>query len=103
MGPVLPFEGSRDVKDVFDPRVMVRNTVGLSPHYAYRSNSTTQGKIHVAESADKDSKQSQGLVNSNPYSYNQTHGQQPNDQIALDAKFMQQSRSQFGVVHMGLS
>ncbi|PWA49309.1 MAP kinase 20 [Artemisia annua] len=127
VGPVLPLEGSRDMKDAYDPRVMVRNTVGLSPHYAYRSNNGNQTKIHVAES-DKDSsslikqqttvgKMSPGLVNRNPY-YNQPHGQPPNERIAIDAKFMQ-AQSQYGVagaaavavaahrevgvVHMGLS
>nr|XP_043618854.1 mitogen-activated protein kinase 19-like [Erigeron canadensis] len=122
VGPVLPLEGSRDMKDEYDPRVVVRNTVGLSPHYAYRGNSGNQGKINGTE-GDRDSsslvkqqptagKLSPGLVNSNPY-YNQPHGQQP-----IDAKFMQ-PQSQFGVagaaavavashrevgvVHMGLS
>lgn len=127
VGPVLPLEGSRDMKDAYDPRVMVRNTVGLSPHYACRSNNGNQTKIHVAES-DKDSsslikqqttvgKMSPGLVNRNPY-YNQPHGQPPNERIAIDAKFMQ-AQSQYGVagaaavavaahrevgvVHMGIS
>ncbi|XP_024966684.1 mitogen-activated protein kinase 15-like [Cynara cardunculus var. scolymus] len=96
VGPVLPFEGSREMKD---PRVMVRNGGG----YAYRSNS---GKI---EADDRDSysliKQqttatatAKGLINSNPY-YNQGHGhgQQANERIAMDPKFMQVAQPQYGV------
>ncbi|KAK9056881.1 hypothetical protein SSX86_024245 [Deinandra increscens subsp. villosa] len=94
VGPVLPLESSRNMKDGYDPRVMVRNTttVGLSPHYAYRSNAGDQ----------TDRKLAPGLVNSNPY-YKQTNGQQPsNERIGMDAKFMQsQSHREVGVFHMG--
>lgn len=116
VGPVLSSDvGNRDMKDVFDPRVMVRNTVGLSPHYAYRTHSGNQGKIHGSES-DKDSvssvkhqsttpggKLSPGMVNSNPYGQYGQHGQQqPNERIPIDAKFMHTHR-EVGVVHMGMS
>nr|KAJ0195056.1 hypothetical protein LSAT_V11C700381960 [Lactuca sativa] len=114
VGPVLPLEGRGEMKDVYDPRVMLRNgPVGVSPHYAsYRGNNGNQGKIHGGQEGDRDSlslmKQQQG-VNSNPY-YN--HGQQSK---GMESKFMSQSQSQsqygvavathreVGVVQMGLS
>ncbi|XP_076913501.1 mitogen-activated protein kinase 18-like [Bidens hawaiensis] len=93
VGPVLPLESNRSMKDVYDPRVMVRNTntVSLSPHYAtHGQQKSTDGKL------------ASGLVNSNPY-YKQTHGQQQsNERVTLDAKFMQaQSHREVGVYHMG--
>ncbi|KAI3809636.1 hypothetical protein L1987_19232 [Smallanthus sonchifolius] len=101
VGPVLPLESSRNMKDVYDPRVMVRNTntVGLSPHYAYRSN--TGDQTH-GQPKSTDGKMAPGLVNSNPY-YKQTNGQQQsNGRISIDAKFMQaQSQREVGVFHMG--
>ncbi|KAI3753623.1 hypothetical protein L2E82_25682 [Cichorium intybus] len=119
VGPVLPLEGSREMKDVYDPRVMLRNgPVGVSPHYvsSYRGNNGNQGKtINGGVEGDRDSlslmkqqgKLSPGLVNSNPY---YTHGQQSK---GMESKFMQQSQSQsqyvvpahreVGVVQMGLS
>ncbi|CAH1450021.1 unnamed protein product [Lactuca virosa] len=112
VGPVLPLEGRGEMKDVYDPRVMLRNgPVGVSPHYAsYRGNNGNQGKIHGGQEGDRDSlslmKQQQG-VNSNPY-YN--HGQQSK---GMESKFMSQSQSEYGVavathrevgvVQMGLS
>lgn len=99
MGPVLPLESSRSIKDAYDPRVRNTNTVGLSPHYAYRSNGVDQ--TH-GQQKSTDGKLGPGLVNNNPY-YKQTHGQQEsNDRIAIDAKFMQsQSHREVGVFHMG--
>ncbi|KAJ0733497.1 putative mitogen-activated protein kinase CMGC-MAPK family [Helianthus annuus] len=101
VGPVLPLESSRNMKDVYDPRVMVRN-IGLSPHYAYRSNTGDQTQ---GQQKSTDGKLAPGLVNgvnSNPY-YNQTHGQQKsNERIAIDGTFMQpQPHREVGVFHMG--
>ncbi|KAK1424043.1 hypothetical protein QVD17_19354 [Tagetes erecta] len=101
VGPVHPFEGNRNTKDMYDPRAMVRsaNTVGLSPHYAYRSNCVDPA---CGQQESTDRKLAPGLVNSN-LCYKQGHGQKKSSElIAIDAKFMQaQPRREVGVVHMG--
>ncbi|KAL4554132.1 hypothetical protein LXL04_039752 [Taraxacum kok-saghyz] len=121
VGPVLPLEGSREIKDAYDPRVILRNgPVGVSPQYipsSYRGNSGNQVKIlHGESDNNNNSKQPQGkmstspgLINSNPYNYNQSsHGQQQHQSV--DAKFIQSQSAQsqsaqygvaVGVVQMG--
>ncbi|KAJ0694857.1 putative mitogen-activated protein kinase CMGC-MAPK family [Helianthus annuus] len=101
VGPVLPLEGSRNMKDEYDSRVMVRNrnTVGLSPHYMYRSNSWDHAR---SQQKLTDIELHPGLINRSPC-HKQAHGQQKSSQlIAIDANFMQsQSHREVGIVHMG--
>ncbi|XP_076896425.1 mitogen-activated protein kinase 20-like isoform X2 [Bidens hawaiensis] len=83
-GPVLPLEGSLNMKDEYDSRVMVRNrnTFGLSPHYAYRSNGADRARSQQKSTGRK---LSPGLVNGDLF-YKETHGQQKSSEpIALDA------------------
>ncbi|KAI3695302.1 hypothetical protein L1987_78297 [Smallanthus sonchifolius] len=99
-GPVLPLEGSRNMKDAYDPRVMVRSTnmIGFSPHYAYRSN---RGDQASDQQKSTDRKLVPGLVNSNLF-YKQSHGQQKSSElIAIDAKFVHAESHREVDVHIG--
>ncbi|KAI7756110.1 hypothetical protein M8C21_008766 [Ambrosia artemisiifolia] len=78
------------MKDEYDPMVKVRhtntNTVGLSPHYAFRSNSWDHAR---SQQMLMDRELAPGLVNSS-LCHKQAHGQQKSSElIAIDANFMQ--------------
>ncbi|XP_019158940.1 PREDICTED: mitogen-activated protein kinase 19 isoform X2 [Ipomoea nil] len=121
VGPVLPLESDRAIKDVHNGHAYSQNPVlpsqGISPHYAaFRTNSGKNQEKYGAEVAkassqirvphmlqQSDAKLTQktnngGVINSNPYYQAQANVGQLNSQmVALDAKLMQ-AQSQFGAV-----
>ncbi|XP_031091895.1 mitogen-activated protein kinase 19 isoform X2 [Ipomoea triloba] len=115
VGPVLPLESDRTIKDVHNGHAYPQNPV-LPPHYAaFRTNSGKNQAKYGAEVAKASSqisrvphmlqsdakltqKTNNGVINSNPYFQAQANVGQLNSQmVALDAKLMQ-AQSQFGAV-----
>lgn len=114
VGPVLPLESDRTIKDVHNGHAYPQNPV-LPPHYAaFRTNSgknqvkygaevaKASSQIRVPHMLQSDAKLTQktnnGVINSNPYFQAQANVGQLNSQmVALDAKLMQ-AQSQFGAV-----
>ncbi|XAR56413.1 Mitogen-activated protein kinase [Bertholletia excelsa] len=99
VGPVLPYEGG-----TYDPRLCPRNgsiTVhGISPHYATRTNPMNQEKSRPE--TDRDSAQvrqqpAQTHKKVNLYNQPQVKSSQSNEQIAINAKLLQE-QSHLGAI-----
>ncbi|XP_028106843.1 mitogen-activated protein kinase 19-like [Camellia sinensis] len=115
VGPVLPYENGRNINDVYDARAFLRNGVvpqGISPQYAARTNTVNHAKSSTE--IDRNSAQARQLpaqcngvtkqspqiaidINANTYYQPQVKSSQLNDQIAINAKLLQE-QSQLGAI-----
>lgn len=107
VGPVLPYESGQNINGSYDSRVFSRNGIippqGISPHYVNRTNTVNQEKSRPEvgreyNTAAKPSPQMAIDINSNPYYHQpQVKSSQLNDQIAMNAKLLQE-QSQLGAI-----
>ncbi|GAV60670.1 Pkinase domain-containing protein [Cephalotus follicularis] len=111
VGPVIPYESSRSIKDAHDARVLYRNAVvpqAVSPHcffasHAFASHAPNQEKSVI--DVERDSTKSKVNtpqcnmaaklspciavgINTNPYHHSQSKVDQSSDLIAIDAKWV---------------
>ncbi|CAK9134176.1 unnamed protein product [Ilex paraguariensis] len=115
VGPVLPYEGGRNIKDAYDGRVYAGNAVlppqTISPHHFFKTTTGNQEKLGTEATRESSHVKQQSLqgmaakpapgmtadLNTNPYYPSQGKASPLNNQIAIDAKLLQ-AQSQFGVV-----
>ncbi|KAK3009350.1 hypothetical protein RJ639_013086 [Escallonia herrerae] len=111
VGPVLPYEDSRGVKDAYQARVFAGNGVlplqTISPHCYFRTHggnqeqsSTDAKSIKQLQPQCMTSKLAPGMaidINTTPYCHPQAQAGQLNTQTSIDAK-LRQAQSQFGAV-----
>ncbi|GFS36351.1 MAP kinase 19 [Actinidia rufa] len=127
VGPVLPYESGRNISAAYDPRLFLRNRTippqGISPHYVTRTNTVNQEKSGRTNTVNqemsgpernRDSAQIRSLpaqcntaakpapqlaidMNTNLYYQQQVKASQLNDQIAINAKLLQE-QSQLGAI-----
>ncbi|XP_057509120.1 mitogen-activated protein kinase 19-like [Actinidia eriantha] len=116
VGPVLPYASGRNVSDAYDPRLFLRNGIippqGISPHYLTRTNTVNQEKSGPelnresaqirsqpaqCNTAAKPAPQMAIDMNTNPYYQQHVKASQLNDQIAINAKLLQE-QSQLGAI-----
>ncbi|CAN6561183.1 unnamed protein product [Malus baccata var. baccata] len=114
VGPILPYENGRNVKEMYDPRTLYRNAVppqSVSPHCFFRIHTANQDKAGVEvqryeshaklqpqpEQCNLAAKSSPGMaieVNTNPYYPPPAKVDQLN---SIDSKLLH-AQSQFGPV-----
>ncbi|CAO2833268.1 unnamed protein product [Amaranthus hypochondriacus] len=112
VGPVVPYEAGRSMKEGYDAArtnsqnaALAPQTATPSPQYYYRPNMTPSQSKPVAENVAWTKQQQLPVqtthefaidINTNPYQQSQTKPEQYNSsRIALDAKLMQ-AQTQFG-------
>ncbi|KAE8124625.1 hypothetical protein FH972_019492 [Carpinus fangiana] len=112
VGPVLPYEDLRSMKDEYGSRIYDRNAVhtpqAVTQQWFLKTQTANQEKSGFEEERDLSqakpqqcnvtAKPASGMamdVNTNPYIQPQTKGDQLNDRITIDAKLLQ-AQSQFG-------
>ncbi|XP_059441410.1 mitogen-activated protein kinase 19-like isoform X2 [Corylus avellana] len=112
VGPVLPYEDLRSMKDEYGSRMYDRNAVltpqAVTQQWFLKTHTANQEKSGFEEERDLSqakpqqcnvtAKPASGMamdVNTNPYIQPQTKGDQLNDRITIDAKLLQ-AQSQFG-------
>lgn len=116
VGPVLPYEDLRSIKDEYCSRMYDRNAVltpqAVTPQWFLRTHTANQSKSGFEEERDLSeakpqiqpqqcnviAKPASGMamdVNTNPYIQPQAKVDQLSDRITIDAKLLQ-AQSQFG-------
>ncbi|XP_052207185.1 mitogen-activated protein kinase 19-like isoform X2 [Diospyros lotus] len=110
VGPVLPFENGRNItSNFYDARVYHRNsnsiapptTTSISPHFMPRSNANSAQTRQQPLQSDVATKpvlqRAVTDINGNPYLQRQVKQSQLNEQIAMNAKLLQE-QSQLGAI-----
>ncbi|KAL6975564.1 Mitogen-activated protein kinase 19 [Sarracenia purpurea var. burkii] len=121
VGPVLPYECSRSINNAYDARAFLRNSTvphGISPHFVTRTNPANQEKSGPEVDRDSSAQVRQQPqpslpecnnaakpaaaqiaidINTNPYYQPPISSRQLNEQIAINAKLLQE-QSQFGAI-----
>ncbi|KAA8526728.1 hypothetical protein F0562_009043 [Nyssa sinensis] len=116
VGPVLPYESDKNIKDAYDARVVIRNAIvppqAMSPRYFLRTSAVNQEESGTQVKGDPAQAKQQptqfnltakpgiGMtIDINTNRYNQPHAKAGHltDRIAIDTKLLQ-AQSQFGVI-----
>ncbi|GAA0156914.1 non-receptor serine/threonine protein kinase [Lithospermum erythrorhizon] len=115
VGPVLPYENGRSVKDAYNGRFHGQNLVfppqAISPHYSFRSNTgknqeksgvdfervSSQSEEQFIQRIPSKASQIGGTNINNAYYQSQAKPTSMRNHIAVDAKLMQ-AQSQFGAL-----